>query len=331
MQTTKIKSTGVVLMQGAFSFIFFLLLFPVNQRQAVRENNIPVTAKPALEVNAPKPKSEVEKRLLNMEMSVEPRYTPTVKKLINDYLVYGKKGTERIIGRSTIFFPTINQFLKEQDLPLDLKYLAVVESKLKIDASSPAGALGLWQFISSTGELYGLEINDTVDQRLDVEAASKAALAYLKELHAMFGDWGLAMAAYNCGPNRVKKAIEESGIDITPNFWDVKPFLPKETQGYVQSFIAVQYVMKNYLLHNIRPKYPASAMAQFETIQVLRETSFEEIAAEYGISSTLIASLNPCYSTGVVPFSERGYAVVVPKEAFLAYEAIDNVASEGSL
>ncbi len=320
MSTLKIKKMGLAIMQISFLVLFVTLLLPSlsNQPKEGLENNSLIQEIPAeskVEIDA------LGKRVMGMDICFSPRITPSVRKVITDYTTFGKLGTARIIGRSATYFPIFNRYLEELDLPSDLKYLAVVESKLKVEANSPVGAKGLWQFMPTTASIYGLEINDDVDQRLDPFLSTEAALTYLKELHGRFDDWGLAIAAYNCGPGRLNKAIRSSGIDVKVDFWDIKQYLPKETQAYVQTFIGLQYVMEHYPLHNLKPKYPSAELADIEPVVLTESYTFDQIAAESGVDVSIIEELNPTYLTGYIPANENGYVVALPKSANSLYDA----------
>src|SRR5690606_5215859 len=163
-----------------------------------------------------------------------------------------------VLGRSELYFNMFEEKLAKHGLPIELKYLAVIESGLRPSAKSRAGALGLWQFMYRTGKFYNLNQNSYIDERMDPELATEAAALYLKKLHSLYDDWNMALAAYNAGPGNVNKAIRRSGGKMT--YWGIRPFLPRETQGYVPNFITVAYMMTNHTLHNLIPA-PAPALA----------------------------------------------------------------------
>jgi len=178
-----------------------------------------------------KSKKEIKENLTEgLQNMFEVRINKNVKKYINSYLVRGKSSTQRIIGNSSIYFPIFEEYLAAHNLPDELKYLSIVESHLNPNAISPAGAVGLWQFMAPTARKMGLVIDDYVDERKDIYRSTDAALKYLQELHARYQDWGLAIAAYNCGPGRVDKELRKSNGN---SFWDIRSSLPKETQHYL--------------------------------------------------------------------------------------------------
>lgn len=239
----------------------------------------------------------------------EIRINKNVKKYITSYLVRGKSNTQRIIGNSTIYFPIFEEYLAAHNLPNELKYLSVIESHLNPNAVSPSGAVGLWQFMAPTAREMGLVIDDYVDERKDIYRSTDAALKYLQELHARYQDWGLAIAAYNCGPGRVDKELRNT--DGT-SFWDIRSSLPKETQHYLDRFIAVNYAMKNYQFYNLRPRYPDYTLQMTQVQKIHTRFSFSKIAKLTGISLNTIVQLNPSYRKEIIPPNHNGYYLVLP-------------------
>jgi len=238
------------------------------------------------------------------------QYNNVVKQYILMY-AHHKQMTSRILALSKLYFPKIEQILDRYKMPLELKYLAVVESALNPTACSRTGARGLWQFMYTTGKLYNLQVNSYVDERNDPIKSTIAACQFLKFLYDMFGDWQLAIAAYNCGPMEVSKAIRRSGGKV--NFWAIRPYLPKETEGYVPAFIAVNYIMNYATAHNIYPSIPIETYFDVDTVTVHHELTFPQISAYLNIPITEVAYLNPCYKLGVVPYSTDGcYTLCLP-------------------
>lgn len=248
-------------------------------------------------------------RINDLEATFELRLNKDISKVISSYLVRGRRGTEIIIGRSTIYFPVYEKYLAEAGVPDELKYLSVIESALDPKAKSKVGAAGLWQFMPETGRNYGLIIDDYRDERYDIYKSSKAAAEYLADLHRRFKDWTLVIAAYNCGPGRVKKAIREAQ---SLDFWKLKKYLPEETQHYVQKFIAVNYVMNYYLFHDIHPEYPDYDQQMMQLITIKERTTFKRLSEESGISIEKIQQLNPAYKKGILPATRSGNKLVMP-------------------
>ncbi len=254
----------------------------------------------------------IEDRMAKLDANTpfDLQYNDVVKQYINLY-VKKKQLTSRILGLSRLYFPMLEQILDRYKMPLELKYLAVVESALNPTACSRAGARGLWQFMYTTGKLYNLQINSYIDDRNDVVKSTIAACEFLKFLYSTFGDWQLAIAAYNCGPMEVSKAIRRAGGKT--NFWAIRPYLPRETEGYVPAFIAVNYVMNYATSYNIYPSIPIETYFDVDTITVHHELTFQQISNYLRISTDEIEYLNPCYKLGVIPYSSDGcYTLCLP-------------------
>lgn len=250
-------------------------------------------------------------------------YNDVVKQYIEMYAVRKRALTSRVLALSKLYFPMMEQILDRYKMPLELKYLAVVESALNPGACSPTGARGLWQFMYSTGKLYNLQVTSYVDERNDPVKSTIAACEYLNFLHGMFNDWQLALAAYNCGPMEVSKAIRRSGGKM--NFWEIRPYLPKETQGYVPAFIAVNYVMNYATSHNIYPGIPNATFFDVDTVCVHQQLSFAQISTYLNIPFNEIAYLNPSYKLGIIPYSEEGcYTVCLPISKVGTFVANEN-------
>ena len=203
-----------------------------------------------------------------------------------------------MLGASNFYMPIFEEALETYELPLELKYLPVIESALNPKAVSRVGAAGLWQFMIGTGKQYGLQVNSLVDERRDPVKASYAAARYLSDLYKIFGDWNLVIAAYNCGPANINKAIHRANGD--KDYWQIYPYLPKETRGYVPAFIAANYIMTYYSQHNICPM-TTRLPAQTDTIMVNRNIHLEQVAEVMGMNIDLLRSLNPMYRRDVVP------------------------------
>lgn len=264
----------------------------------------------AKEVFAFKSKKEIKENLTDgLHDMLEVRVNKNVKKYIGSYLVRGKASTQKIIGNSSIYFPIFEEYLEAHNLPNELKYLAVVESHLNPNALSPSGAVGLWQFMKPTAREMGLVIDDYVDERKDIYRSTDAALKYLKELHGRYQDWALALAAYNCGPSKINRELSKSN---GKSFWDIRPFLPKETQKYLDRFIAVNYAMKNYQFYNLRPIYPDYTFQMTQVQKIHTRFSFAKIAKLTGLNINTIIQLNPSYRKKIIPPNYDGYYLVLP-------------------
>lgn len=228
------------------------------------------------------------------------QYNSVVKGYIQLYTVRRRELVSRMMALSQFYFPIFEQQLDRYNLPLELKYLAICESALNPMARSHAGAMGLWQFMYPTGKMYGLKVSSYVDERCDPYKSTEAACQYLKFLYSMFGDWQMVLAAYNGGPGTVNKAIRRSGGKRT--YWEIRPFLPKETQGYVPAFIAVNYVMNYTAEHNLYSAVPKKIFQEIDTVTIRKQVSLSQIASILAISEDELQYLNPSYRKGVIPF-----------------------------
>ena len=229
------------------------------------------------------------------------QYNSIVKGYIQLYTVRRRELVTRLMALSQFYFPMFEQQLDKYNLPLELKYLAICESALNPMARSHAGAMGLWQFMYPTGKMYGLKVSSYVDERCDPYKSTEAACQYLKFLYGLFGDWQMVLAAYNGGPGTVNKAIRRSGGKKT--YWEIRPFLPRETQGYVPAFIAVNYVMNYTAEHNLYSATPKKTFLDVDTISVKKQLTFSQISSVLAIPEDELQYLNPTYRKGVIPFS----------------------------
>lgn len=239
-------------------------------------------------------------------------YNDAVRKYIDAYTGRHREKVSFILGLAELYFPLFEETLDRYDLPLELKYLAIVESALNPRAKSKSGAMGLWQFMYRTGRIYDLNTTSYVDERSDPFKATEAACQYFQYLYAMFGNWELVLAAYNGGPGTLNKAIRRSGGKR--DFWALRPYLPVETQGYVPAFIAVNYVMNHASLHNIYPVKPDFFSYDLDTVVVRRRLDLELVAAELSIPYEQLAFLNPTLKTNIVPATDQGIAISLPKK-----------------
>lgn len=254
-------------------------------------------------------------RLRDLVSPVPLAYNYLVRNTINTYVERYPDMTGRILGLARCYFPMIEDALLAAGLPIELRALPIIESALQATAVSRAGAVGLWQFIPSTGKSYGLEINSLVDERRDPVRATAAACLFLKELYQIFGDWTLAIAAYNCGPGNVSKAIARSG---GKSFWEIYDYLPRETRGYVPAFIGATYAFNYHRQHGIEPTEPPIPLA-VDTIRVNRVTHFEQIASTIDVPMETLRLLNPQYRLDIVPASTKPYTLVLPQRNIAQY------------
>ena len=254
-------------------------------------------------------------RLLRIPTTIEMPLNNVTRKFIEQYSNKRKRSVAIMLGSANFYMPIFEEALERYGLPLELKYLPVIESGLRPSATSRVGAAGLWQFMIHTGKRYGLEINTLVDERRDPVKSSDAAARYLKDLYDMFGDWGLAISAYNCGEGNVQKAILRSGNTEHADFWTVYGRLPRETRGYMPAFIAANYIMNYYCDHGITP-YEAQLPAESDTVRVKAELKFSQIAAVCGLSVEELRALNPQYRRDIVPM---GYSLRLPSSSVEAY------------
>lgn len=251
------------------------------------------------------PDSIYAKRIeeLNRNTTMELVYNKHVKSFIDVYAVQKRSKTERILGLADVYFPLFEQTLDKYNMPLELKYLAVVESALNPTAGSWAGAKGLWQFMYATGKMYGLNVTTLVDDRYDPLKATDAACRHLKDLYNQFGDWFLALAAYNSGAGNVKKAIRRAGG--IKNYWAIWPYLPRETRGYVPAFIAVNYVMNYPAEHNICPLDPGIIKDGVDTVTVHDVLHFDQLNEMLGVPMTDLKFFNPQYKADIIPATSK--------------------------
>lgn len=250
-------------------------------------------------------------------------YNDAVRPYIDMYSKRKRSLTARMLGLAQLYFPLYEEKLSKYGMPLELKYLSIVESALNPCAKSKAGAAGPWQFMYRTGLMYNLNVNSYVDERADPEMATEAACKYLKYLHSLYNDWNLALAAYNAGPGNVNKAIRRAGGKM--DYWIVRPFLPLETQGYVPAFIAVNYVMSYYKEHNIFPIQPKYFNYEIDSVYITANVTFDQIAKIISVPVEDLQFLNPMYIKGVIPGSAKPYPLNLPKKAvgdFMANERL---------
>ena len=240
-------------------------------------------------------------------------YNPALEKVIKSYLKYRKRYYPALMAKAAYYFPMFEKFLDKYDIPLEMKYLAIVESTLNPTAKSRMGATGLWQFMYPTGVQYKLKVSSYVDERQDPVRATIAACEYLSDLYTIFGDWDLALAAYNSGPGNVAKAIKRSGG--YRNYWNIRPFLPRETASYVPAFYATMYLFEYQKEHQLIADAPQIRYFETDTLHVKKTISFDHVSEITGINLELIQFLNPSYKLDVIPFIEgKNYTITLPRK-----------------
>lgn len=255
-------------------------------------------------------------RLSRIPAVMEMPYNDIVRKFIDMYAVRLRNQVAFMLSASNLYMPIFEEALDAYNLPLELKYLPIIESALNPSAVSRAGASGLWQFMIGTGKIYGLESNSLVDERRDPIKATWAAARYLKEMYNIYGDWNLVIAAYNCGPGTINKAIRRAGGE--KDYWKIYNLLPKETRGYVPAFIAANYLMTYYCDHNICPM-ETNMPVNTDTIQVNKKLHFQQIADVCGIPLDEIKSLNPQYKQQIIPGDIKPYTLRLPQTSISAF------------
>ena len=295
-------------MRQLISFLFVLgLINSINKVSAQRITG--VEAESFIDFAPDEVDSVIAGRIASIDSDIEIVFNSKVRGFIDYFSIRNRDYTRKLLIRETAYFPMFEEMLKKHNMPDALKYLTVVESAINPVAQSPVGALGLWQFMPATGKMYHLDYNNYMDERMDPEKSTEAACLYLKRLHAMFNDWEMALAAYNCGPGNVRRAIRRSGYKKT--FWEVYNYLPRETRSYVPQFMAVNYVMRFAAEHNLQPDYN-DRLAIADTIILNQYTNLHALAEYLGLCPNDLVKMNPELLTNIVPETMAGYALKVP-------------------
>ncbi len=251
-------------------------------------------------------------RALDQKTPFNISYNPSLESVIKSFLIRKRDLMERMLTASQFYFPLFEQELDNHNIPLEIKYLAIVESALNPRAKSRVGATGLWQFMYGTGKMYGLDVSSYVDERSDPVKSTRAACQYLSKLYDIFGDWDLALAAYNSGPGNVNKAIRRSGGYT--NYWNIRRNLPRETAGYVPAFIATMYLFEYAEEHGLRPVQAPRPYFETDTVRVKRLITFDQISKLVDVSVEELTVLNPSYKLNIIPFiPEKEYTLRLPK------------------
>lgn len=265
----------------------------------------------AFEIDLPTDTLKARLALMNEKTPFNITYNSSLESVIKSFLTRRRDLMQRMITASQFYFPLFEQELDNQNIPLEIKYLAIVESALNPKAQSRVGAKGLWQFMYSTGKMYGLDVSSYVDERHDPIMATKAASKYLSRLYDIFGDWDLALAAYNSGPGNVNKAIRRSGG--YENYWNIRPFLPRETAGYLPAFLATMYIFEYAEEHGLQYKKADRHYFETDTIHVKNLITFDQISKLVDIGTEELEMLNPAYKLNIIPKVEgKNYSLRLP-------------------
>ena len=250
---------------------------------------------------------------LNARTPFNVEYNPSLESVIKSFLKNRRRSFEKLMGLSHYYFPMFERELDNYNIPLEMKYLAIVESALKPRARSRVGATGLWQFMFATGKQYGLNVSSYVDERSDPIKSTEAASKYLSKLYEIFGDWDLALAAYNSGPGNVSKAIRRSGG--YQNYWNIRHNLPRETAGYVPAFLATMYIFEFAEAHGFKPIKPEFQYVETDTIVVKQMITLDQVSEVTGVNMETLQFLNPSYKLDIIPFiKNENYTLRLPRE-----------------
>jgi len=255
------------------------------------------------------PDSVYVDRINKINSIIKLRYNSIIRNHIHVYTVKQRKNFSAVLGLMNYYFPMIEDIFDSYGLPAELKYMAIIESALNANAVSRVGATGLWQFMYSTGRMYGLNVNSLVDDRRDPVKSTHAAAKYIKDLYSIYNDWILVIAAYNCGPGNVNKAIRRSGNK--KDYWDIYYRLPRETRGYIPQYVAATYAVNYFAEHHIRP-LPLNIPVSTDTIMVNKDIHLNQISEVMGIPLGELRALNPQYRTGLVPGSTKPMSLTLP-------------------
>lgn len=299
----------VVMLDSLANLKLFESLDRRSDSGVVRKHNFPSGFVPAFSDSV----YQIRIKALDAYSPFDFVYNQQVKTFIDLYSRRRRDLTERMLGLGNYYFPLFEKHLDRHNIPLEMKYLAVVESALNPGARSPMGATGLWQFMYHTGLRYGLDVNSYVDDRADPLRSTNAACEYLNDLHDIYGDWSLVIAAYNAGPGRVNRAIRRAGG--VRDFWSIRPFLPRETRNYVPAFLAVTYVMEYAEEHNLYAVPPTYSHHDVDTTEVRQELGLRNISKLLDIPLDVLRHLNPAFRQNIIPHNpENPYVLRLPKE-----------------
>ncbi len=252
----------------------------------------------------------IQQHLYQLPVPFPARCSTKIQNMILQQMHFGKKEIEAILGRAAFYFPIFEHYLQLHDLPDELKYIPFVESRLKIDAISSNGAAGLWQFMDYTAKHYRLRVDEKVDERLDPLKSTESAVCFLSDLYGEFGDWLLVLAAYNCGPGRVKKAIH---LAKSNNYWALEKYLPKQTQHYIPAYIAAIYIAKHAEKHQLEPTAFKFEIADMCIIKMYETLSFQTLQRLSNLPFFTLKELNPAYQQEIIPANRKGNYLLLPR------------------
>ncbi len=275
------------------------------------ENDIPVYAD-----------SVYAYRLSVLESEIPLEYNEFVRPYIDLYTIKRRKLSAKVLALEKYYFPIFEEILDREQMPIEFKYLAVIESALNQQATSPVGAAGMWQFMAPTGRMYGLKTTTTYDERRDLIKSTEAAIKYLRNSYRIYGDWLLVIASYNCGPGNVNKAIKRAGG--VKNFWAIQQYLPRETRGYVPAFIAATYMMNYAAEHNLYPSEEVEITLHTDTVHIDNRYSLNQLAHSLGMTPEELKAHNPSLRRGVIPFTTEKITLTLPYEKSMFYTALSN-------
>lgn len=262
------------------------------------------------------PEEIIRLRIQMMGSPVSPVYDKDVEAYLRSYLTYGAKDTEKMLGRAAQVFPVFERYLTAYELPLQLKFLPIVESSLVTESVSTRGAAGLWQFMPATARHLNLVVDQHIDERKDLYKATDAAARYLQKLFKRFGNWDLVLAAYNCGPTRVQQAINQTG---SKNFEKIKNLLPLQTQRYLARFLAASYVATYFETHGLAPLLADGPYFDLMTLRIYENISIKQVAKITGLDAAYLRKLNPAYKRDFLPANKNGTFMTMPKASWYVY------------
>ncbi len=288
-------------------------LYNSNLFDTIHKSVTELTYEPVEYVDLPTDTLKARLKELDARTPFNVEYNASLESVIKNYLKNRHEHLERLMALSKFYFPLFEQELDNQNIPLEIKYLAIVESALKPRAKSRVGATGLWQFMFGTGKMFGLEVSSYVDERMDPIMATKAACKYLSNLYKVFGDWDLALASYNSGPGNVTKAIRRSGGKT--NYWNIRHNLPRETAGYLPAFLATMYIFEYADKHNFKPRVPEFAYFETDTIRIKQMITLDQVSEYMNIDIEELQFLNPSYKLDIIPFiKDEDYVLRLPMD-----------------